>query len=240
LFLFCGASWKALTELFSRKIDFIDLGSNYDEKEISMSIVEIDERAKEKAIKDYGFPPCIHIPIAAMDEDAIKRFIGEIVEVLVPGMPNKALVVQPYKMPELDMRMPIWQLKEAAVLHHSRQVWVHVNHPGYRKAYIKAFPNENLLGLVLDHVLNRRVARLKGFNYLRIVPISRGANSSSGGLSEKWGVEYHGTPSMVKKNKENPAFIQYADLADITKMLNLKTGGSIQDGVNDVINLVFI
>jgi len=93
---------------------------------------------------------------------------------------------------------------------------------------------------VLDHVLNRRVARLKGFSYLRIVPISRGANSSSGGLSEKWGVEYHSSPSMVKKNREYPAFIQYADIADITKMLNLKTGGSIQDGVNDVIKLVSV
>ncbi len=205
-----------------------------------MEAIEIDERAKEKVIKDYGFPPCIHIPIAAIDENAITRFIGEIVDVLVPSMPNKALVVQPYKIPELDMRMPIWQMNEAAVLHHPRQVWVHVNYSGYRKAYIKAFPNEDLSGLVLDHVLNRRVARLKSFNYLRIVPISRGANSSSGGLSEKWGVEYHSTSSMVKKNKENPTFIQYADLADITKMLNLKTGGSIQDGVNDVINLVFV
>jgi len=45
---------------------------------------------------------------------------------------------------------------------------------------------------------------------------------------------------MVKKNREYPAFIQYADIADITKMLNLKTGGSIQDGVNDVIKLVSV
>jgi len=128
------------------------------------------------AIKHYGLPPCLHIPIAAINEDAIKRFIGEIVDVLVPATPNKALVVQPYETAEIDMRLPIWQLKEAAIFHHSRQVWVHVDYPSYRKAYIKALPNENLTNLVLDHVLNRRVARLKGFSYLRIVPISRGAN----------------------------------------------------------------
>jgi hypothetical protein len=205
-----------------------------------VSIIEIDERAKEMAIAKFGLPPCLHIPIAAIDEAAIKRFIGETVDVLVPGMPNKALIIQPYKMTEIDMGLPIWQLKESAVFHHSRQVWVHVDYPGYRNAYLKAFPNENLSDLVLDHVMNRRVARLKGFGYLRIVPISRGANSSSGGLSEKWGVEYHSAPYMVKKNKEYPTFIQYADLADITKMLNNKTGGSVQDGVNDVIKLVFV
>lgn len=81
--------------------------------------------------------------------------------------------------------------------------------------------------------MNRRVARLKGFRYLRIVPISRAANSSSGGLSEKWGVAYHGTPAMIAKNKLAGTFIEYADLADLVKMLDIKTGGSLQDGVND-------
>ena len=76
--------------------------------------------------------------------------------------------------------------------------------------------------------MNRRVARLKGFRYLRIVPISREANSSSGGLSEKWAVAYHGTPDMVATNKRLGTLIQYADLADIVKMLNIKTGGSFK------------
>jgi hypothetical protein len=72
-----------------------------------------------------------------------------------------------------------------------------------------------------------------GFPYLRIVPISRAANSSSGGLCEKWGVEYHSTPEMVAVNRANPAQIQYADIADIVKMLDMKTGGSLQDPVNE-------
>lgn len=120
----------------------------------------------------------------------------------------------------------------------TQQVWVDVDHRAYRQAYATAFPEEDLRGLVLDHVMNRRVARLKGFRYLRIVPISRAANSSSGGLSEKWAADYHGTPAMVATNKRAETSIQYADLADIVKMLNIKTGGSLQDAVNEAQALV--
>jgi hypothetical protein len=89
----------------------------------------------------------------------------------------------------------------------------------------------------LDHVLNRRMARAMRFDYLRIVPISRGANSSSGGLPEKWGVAHQSSPEMVQINAQRKSFIQYADLGYIVKMLNLKTGGSLQDAVNEAQNL---
>ena len=86
--------------------------------------------------------------------------------------------------------------------------------------------------------MNRRVARLKGFNYLRIVPISRCTNSSHGGLSEGWGVAYHSTPQMREKNSASQAAVQYGDIADIAKMLNLQGGGSLMDGVNEAQKLV--
>ena len=198
----------------------------------------IDAYAKEIALTRYALPPCVHVPVAARDEDAIQKYIGNISLVLIAGSPNGALLVEPHETPAINNRLPIWRLKEAALLHCPKQVWVHVDYSGYRSAYIKAFPCADLTGLVIDHVLNRRVARLKGFHYLRIVPISRTANSSSGGLSEKWAVEYHGTPEMIRRNSESPAFIQYADLADIVKMLNIKTGGSLQDPVNEAQALV--
>jgi hypothetical protein len=200
--------------------------------------MEIDEYAKDKAIRFYALPPCLHIPIAARNESAIERFIGHIAAVVTPGSPNKALLIHSYPAPARNLKLPIWQLKEAAVLHQTKQLWVHVDFDGYRAAYAEAFPNEDLTDLVLDHDLNRRMARLKGFDYLRIVPISRAANSSSGGLPEKWGVEYHNTPEMTKINSESPAFIQYADLGDIVKMLNIKTGNSLQDAVNEAQSLV--
>lgn len=198
----------------------------------------IDAYAKEIATTRYALPPCVHVPVAARDEYAIQTYIGNISLVLMAGSPNRALLVEPRETPAINNRLPIWRLKEAALLHCPKQVWVHVDYSGYRSAYIKAFPCEDLTGLVIDHVQNRRVARLKGFHYLRIVPISRAANSSSGGLSEKWAVEYHSAPEMIRRNNESPAFIQYADLADIVKMLNIKTGGVLQDPVNEAQALV--
>jgi hypothetical protein len=158
--------------------------------------------------------------------------------VLSGGGQEKALLVRAYDAPEADPRLPIWELPEAAVLRATHQVWVDVDFRAYRSAYATAFPEQDLRNLVLDHVMNRRVARLKGFRYIRIVPISRAANSSSGGLSEKWGVAYHSTARMIASNKDAGTFVQYADLADIVKMLNIKTGGSLQDAVNEAQALV--
>jgi hypothetical protein len=86
--------------------------------------------------------------------------------------------------------------------------------------------------------MNRQVARLKGYTYLRIVPISRAANSSHGGLSEGWGVEYHSSPKMMELNRASQAVVQYADLADIVKMLNMEGGGSFMEIVNEAQKLV--
>ena len=198
---------------------------------------EIDAFAKEKAISKSGLLECLHIPIAARDETAIERFIGKISRVLNAGTPNQALLIQSYEKSLPDPRLPIWRLKESAIFHQRLQVWVHVDFKGYREAYRRAFPEADLKGLVLDHILNRRAARLMRFHYLRIIPISRGANSSSGRVAEKYGVEYQGTSEMTEANKVSPAFIHYADMADIVKMLDLKTGGTFQDGVRDAIHL---
>ncbi len=168
----------------------------------------------------------------------MERFVGNIESVLVSSGQKKALLVRAYDAPEVDARLPIWEQPGSAILRATRQVWVDADCRGYRRAYRIAFPEQDLSGLVLDHIMNRRVARLKGFRYLRIVPISRAANSSSGGLSEKWGVAYHSTPRMVTSNKISGTFIQYADLADIVKMLDIKTGGSLQDAVNEAQALV--
>lgn len=197
----------------------------------------VDQFARDIAITKYALPISVHIPIAAKEEADIDKYIGRVIEVLASGEPNKALLIEPYYIPKKDA-LPIWQLQESAILHYPKQVWVHVDYPGYKKAYLKAFGKLDNCGYVLDHIMNRRVARLKYFSYLRIVPISREANSSSGGLSEKWAVEYHSSPKMRKENMESLARIQYADLADIVKMLNIKTGGSLQDPVNEAQALV--
>lgn len=202
-----------------------------------MKAPAIDTLAQDWAVTRFALPPCLHIPVAARDEDAIERYIGRAEGPLTTDG-RKALLVHAYDAPEADPRLAIWETPGVETLCATRQVWVEVDYRSYRAAYATAFPEANLDGMVLDHVMNRRVARLKGFRYLRIVPISRAANSSSGGLSEKWAVAHHSTSEMIAKNKNAGTFIQYADLADIVKMLNLRTGGSLQDPVNEAQALV--
>ena len=197
----------------------------------------IDEHAT-RIPKDSGLLPCLYVPIAARDTAAIERYVGRIAGQLTPSSPDKALLVEAYAPEKPDPRLAIWDVPEAAVLHFPRQVWVHVDYRAYRRAYVAAFPDLDLTGLVLDHVMNRRVARLKGFHYLRIVPISRGANSSHGSLSEGWAVEHHSSPEMRERNRLSQAMVQYADLSDIVKMLNMQGGGSFMDNVNEAQKLV--
>jgi hypothetical protein len=188
--------------------------------------------------RNSGLLPCLYIPVAARDTNAIETYVGRIVMQLTSRSAGKALLVEAHEPDKPDERLAIWSQPEAVVLHCTRQVWVHVDYRPYRRSYIRAFPDIDLTGLVLDHVMNRRIARLKGFPYLRIVPVSRGVNSSHGALSEGWGVDLHSSPEMTEKNRTSQAVVQYADLADITKMLNIKGGGSFMDNVNEAQKLV--
>jgi hypothetical protein len=197
----------------------------------------IDEVAT-RIPKRSGLLPCLYVPIAARDTLAIERYVGRIATQLMPKSPDMALLVETYEPEKADVRLAIWDLPEAVVLHLSRQVWVHVDYRAYRRAYLQAFPDFDLTNLVLDHVMNRRVARLKGFAYLRVVPISRDANSSHGSLSERWAVEYHSSPEMQEMNRISQAAVQYADLSDIVKMLNMQGGGWLMDNVNEAKKLV--
>lgn len=187
-----------------------------------------------------GLLPCLYVPIAARDTSAIETYVGKILAQLAPRSPSKALLVEAHEPAKPDDRLAIWDLPAAAVLHYPRQVWVHVDYSGYRRAFIRAFPHLDLNDFVVDHVMNRRVARLNGFTYLRIVSISRAANSSHGGLSERWAVEYHGSPRMRGINKASLAVVQYADLSDIVKMLNIEGGGSLMANVNEAQKLVHL
>jgi hypothetical protein len=185
-----------------------------------------------------GLMPCLYVPVAARSIQAIETYVGRILTPLAKGLPSKTLLVEAYEPEKPDERLAIWSLPQAAILHYPKQVWVHVDYTYYRRAYRRAFADVDLDNLVLDHVMNRRVARLKGFSYLRIVPISREANSSHGSLSEGWAVEYHSSPKMREINKASQGSVQYADLADIVKMLSMEGGGSFMDIVNDAQRLV--
>lgn len=169
-----------------------------------------DHTAREIALTQWAVPDCLHVPIAAANEAAIANYIGEIEVVLSDGSPRKALLIRTKDPPPIDPRLPIWDLSSSEVLHFRRQVWVHIAFTQYRNAYRKAFPEHPINGMVLSHAMNRRIAALKGFDYVRITPTTRDCNSSSG-FSENWGVTLHGTPHQIAANRRRGAFIQYVD-----------------------------
>jgi hypothetical protein len=197
----------------------------------------IDHVAQEIALTRCAIPSCLHVPIAALDEAAITNYIGEIQQVLSNGAARKAFLVKVKEPVLADTQLPIWKLPSSEMLHRRLQVWVHIGFTRYRAAYRKAFSDEAIEGKVLSHAMNRRVAALKGFQYVRITPTTRGANSSSS-FSEQWGVELHATPAQITANRRRGAFIQYADLADLMLMLDIQIGGGVMEVVNEGQKLV--
>ncbi len=93
-------------------------------------------------VRDWAMPECLHVPIAAVDEPAIRNFIGDIEQVLVDGTPPKAFVVKIADLPPIDRRLPIWDMASSKALFSHRQIWVHIAFTRYRNAYKNAFPDE--------------------------------------------------------------------------------------------------
>ena len=197
---------------------------------------EIDQPAKEIALRRYALPECLHVPIAAENEEVIAKYIGNIQAVVAVGTPNKALVVMVDRPPP-DTRLPIWSKPESAILFETMQVWVHVGYSGYRRAYKKARSTEDISDKVLSHCMNRRHAELKGFQYVRIVPAARSTNSSSA-FSEEWGIEINSSPKELSSIKQQRSKIQYADLVDLMVMMDMRVGGGIMELVNEAQRLV--
>lgn len=80
--------------------------------------------------------------------------------------------------------------------------------------------------------MNRRLANILGYQYVRITPLSRNSNSSSA-FSENWGVELYRKPAELASHQRRGLFIRYADLTGVMLMLDLKLGGGLMDAVNE-------
>lgn len=185
-----------------------------------------NEPACRQARREWALPECLHVPIVALDEAAISEHIGDIVRVLSPGRALEVMVDDP---PARDLRLPIWQHPRSNVFFERHQVWVSPEYTRYRWAYKKALGSASVAGLVLAHMYNRRAARLRGYNFIRLVPVSRGTNSSSA-YTEQWGVQRAGV-DLGKRRKERELRLQYADLGDLMVMLDMRIGGGIREAV---------
>jgi hypothetical protein len=197
----------------------------------------VDHAARDIAIRRSVLPESLHVPIAAKNKAAISQYVGAIRKSLGKGSPEKAFLVKTGPAPEIDSRLPIWELPRSAMFHEEMQVWVHAEYSGYRAVYRKAFPDEDIAGQVLSHCMNRRHALLKGFQYVRVIPTSRAINSSSA-FSENWGIDIFSKPGELQSFKSRGVFIHYADLVDLMVMLDLKVGGGVMELVNEAQKLV--
>ena len=184
-------------------------------------------------MREWALPPCLHVPIVAIDEAAIHDHIGEIVSVLSPG---RALLVAVDPPPDRDFSLPIWEHPNVENLFEPLQVWVSPTYTRYRPAYRRAKGDAAVEGAVLHHVYNRRSAVLRGFGFIRLVPISRRANSSSS-FTEQWGVSLN-TPERIARLKARNLKMQFADLGDLMAMLDIDLGGGVQEAMRLGQNLV--
>jgi hypothetical protein len=193
----------------------------------------IDEIAKGIALNRWALPECLHTPIAAVDEDAIRDYVGNVERVVSGRGLRMALLVAVPERAAIDPLLPIRDHPNAGIFHARKQVWVHVAYKPYRSAYKRALPEENIDGLILSHAMNRDTAAHKGFDFVRITPVSGVANLSSA-FSEQWGKALHKPQGPVgARRRTGPPFIQYADLSDLMLMLDMMLGGGVMDAVNE-------
>lgn len=183
-----------------------------------------NDAAYQQAMREWAVPECLHVPVVAEDETAIADHIGDIVQVLSPG---RALVVAIDPPPERDIRLPIWAHPMASAFFEPLQVWVNPSYTRYRQAYARAKGHESVSGKVLAHVYNRRMAMLRGYSFVRLVPVSRRANSSSS-FTEQWGVEL-AAADLGARRRQRGLRMQYADLSDLLVMLDMNLGGGVQE-----------
>jgi hypothetical protein len=137
-----------------------------------------------------------------------------------------------------DPKLPIWEHPACDVLDRRLQVWVDIQYTAYRAAYRRAFPDEEIQDRIVSHAMNRRVANLKGFRFVRLTPISRAANSSSA-HSEKWGVTQHSHPDQMALNRGRGWSVQYADFVEVLLMLDIHPGGKPMNAMRDGLRLMY-
>ena len=175
-------------------------------------------------MREWVVPECLHVPVAADDESAITDHIGDIVRVYHPDGHWSSPLIHHRSATSGYRFGPVLC---ASVFFEPLQVWVNPSYTRYRQAYVRAKGHESVSGKVLAHVYNRRMAMLRGYGFVRLVPVSRRANSSSS-FTEQWGVEL-AAADLGARRRQRGLRMQYADLSDLLVMLDINLGGGVQE-----------
>lgn len=180
----------------------------------------------------YGLPPSLITPIAAKSIDAIKTYVGDIIDSL-PN--NSAFTVDFNPLGSMD-NLAVWNHNRAYLINSRKQIWVHIDYCSYRSYYNEKWNSTDISNCVIDHIMNRRFARFLGYEFVRLIHLSRGTNSSSGRGPENESVKYQASGNAPKNQQ---AVISYADPSDLVKMLDIKTGAFPLDSVRDAMKMFY-
>jgi hypothetical protein len=192
----------------------------------------------DPSAQKFGLSDALLLPIAALDDGALRTYVG------IPSpVPRRScrdvLLVKPY--PPLQEENPGWDAEfrlEYRKLVLLPQVWVHPDYDAYREAYDVARRESapdlrDCEELFLDHVMNRDHARQLGYGWLRLCPVPPEVNTNAGHRSggERNAVRYveeaqrKGWMGRITISK-----VVYADPFDLTKMMGMKPGTIREEG----------
>lgn len=186
-------------------------------------------------IQTHGLTSDLHVPVAASNFDAIESHVGEIQTCLCGRKRPVNAVVVVANQPKRNPRVPLWELPNAEEyyqrLHPTRQLWVHVDYAGYRRAWERLGFGNLSRDIFLDHVRNRAAVRISGYKhpFVRLCPVSRETNTSSGLNNGAEGLEKIELRKLaqqpehirVRMEKALEAPVLLADPIDLTKMLDI-------------------
>jgi hypothetical protein len=183
----------------------------------------------EPTAETFGLQPSLILPIAAKSRLSIEKYIGSITKDIANG---KVFVIDFFPLCN-SRELPVWNHERCHCLIQPKQIWVEVDYKDYRKAYLSECENGCIKSNdVIDHIMNRRLARELGYRFLRLLHVNRKVNSSSGR-----GGEFMAVDNLKIGKRINPDInrseIVYADPMDLLKMLNVQVGGFGLDAVRD-------
>lgn len=177
----------------------------------------------------FGLHHSMVIPIGARSKESIERYVGRIERVF--GKDEGFMVYFEALAPANDL--PVWAHHRCGMLAHPKQLWIHIRSRRYRQLYLELFRDQVANGdIVIDHIMNRRLAKALNYDYVRLLHISRNSNSSSGRGGESLAVDFLPTSQSVNPDL-NASEIVYADPMDLLKMLDIPVGGFGLETVSD-------
>lgn len=180
----------------------------------------------------YKLPENLRVPIAARDLASLRALVGECDQITGP----RTQLVTPRGRAGMlaGTGLPGHARAHQRLSGNAKQVWVHVDHGKYRKAYERGLPDDPIAGLFIDHILNRRLARELGYLWLRLCPVRPIVNTQGGRGLERIQVEtqVEGRPGdPLERLSEQPPLhapgrVGYAGAFEICKMLDEEPGPS--------------